>query len=80
MSAEWYYLKERIGMVVNWLGCDHSSGDIVLMHHRSIKGSTFGEYNASAFLLSPAHGHKDVVRCMYHDVKVSCSPHDLVQI
>lgn len=67
--------------VVYWLGgmlllnvCGLHSGDVVLMHHRTIKGSSGGQYHASAFLRSPADGHKDVVRCMYHDVKVGCQP------
>jgi hypothetical protein len=48
-------------------------GDVVLLHHRQGKQGDGGRYHASAFLMSPpgGHGHKDVVRCLYHDARVS---------
>ncbi len=46
----------------------------MLMHHVAATGSTSdtqaGQYMPSAFLRTTLKGHKDVVRCMYHDVEV----------
>ena len=64
-------------------------GDVVLLHHRPGKrddqaaAATTGSYHASGFLMSPpgGNGHKDVIRCLYHDVRVRlpfCALHGLV--
>lgn len=54
------------------------------MHHQAAKRSNNasgddveagGRYEPSAFLLTPpegrGNGHRDVVRCLWHDVRVS---------
>lgn len=59
-----------------------NDGDIVLMHHRQkaqdkSEGNESGEWQPSLFLRPPPSsgglGHADVVRCLWHDVRVSLS-------
>jgi hypothetical protein len=58
--------------------CVHiHSGDIVLMHHvaEGKGGSGPGRYEPSMFLRTPQEGtgvgHRDVIRSVWHDVRVS---------
>jgi hypothetical protein len=69
--------REKTGaFIYTWFLCfwRTCSGDIVLLHHRAGKEGP-GDYQPSLFLRTPpegkGEGHRDVVRCMWHDVRVS---------